>query len=158
MYYFAQNRLGKIIMKITDSPIIVFLSALLGAFLTGVAALIWLNDYIDERVKSEVGELVIPEPKSQKMDFSDLGFIVEKTKRIGTGPHQKHGKREELGEKLFCAIAFPNSVKENKICGCNVFPDSEGPNPKWTLEINVDENDPGNCTCEAICINDITKG
>lgn len=61
-------------MKMTDRPVVIFLSAVVGAFLSGVGALLWLDKYIQQKINSDVVPINAVVAFNSKKCPEDLGW------------------------------------------------------------------------------------
>jgi hypothetical protein len=92
-------------------------------------------------------------------EINRKSFTVRVSGRVGTGPDVERSnepRQRDLGSHAFCALGSTNMVKETEVCGCQLSPDGNGPNPGWVLKVNAKKNEPRHCECTAVCLDRLT--
>ena len=102
------------VMKITDTPVVVFLTAVLSAFVMGGGGLIWLDSHIDDQVADEVAKVkstIMPVQFTVSQEFNAVAVRGKEDLTPMGGGHKAcflTGSQDENDEQNAVAICKVN--------------------------------------------------
>jgi rRNA maturation protein Rpf1 len=128
-------------MKITDTPVVAFLTAVVSAFVMGGGGLIFLDNRIDRQVTNKVTEEVTEEVAKAKTELMSVRFTVSQDFLVVAGRAKDESKLIGGHKACFLTGSQDDNYEPHATAKCTVTYERG----EWTLKARSGR-------CNAVCI------